>query len=72
MRGMCWNVLTARLTRIEELYGEDTHLVTRMGVAMVSGMQGGTDPHTSLATNHSVICTALLLVDVDAADGGQR
>jgi beta-glucosidase-like glycosyl hydrolase len=41
--------------RIEELYGEDTYHVSRLGVAMVSGLQGGTDPHTSLATNHSVV-----------------
>jgi len=44
-----------RWGRIEELYGEDTHHVSRMAVAMVSGMQGGTDPHRSLATNHSVV-----------------
>lgn len=44
-----------RWGRIEELYGEDTYHVSRLGVAMVSGLQGGTDPHTSLATNHSVV-----------------
>jgi beta-glucosidase-like glycosyl hydrolase len=48
------------MRRIEELYGEDTHLVARMGVAMVSGIQGGTDPHVSLASNHSVVCTHTL------------
>ncbi|ELR22292.1 glycosyl hydrolase domain containing protein [Acanthamoeba castellanii str. Neff] len=44
-----------RWGRIEELYGEDTYHVSRLGVAMVSGLQGGTDPHTSLATNHTVV-----------------
>ncbi len=30
-----------RWGRIEETFGEDTHLVTKMGLAAVSGMQGG-------------------------------
>lgn len=32
-----------RWGRIEETFGEDTHLVTRMGVSVVKGLQGGGD-----------------------------
>jgi beta-glucosidase len=53
--GMCLSPVLGiayepRWGRTEELYGEDTYHVSRMAVAMVSGLQG-----ISLATNHSVI-----------------
>lgn len=38
-----------RWGRVEETYGEDTHLAGRMGVAMIKGLQGD-----SLATDHTI------------------
>ncbi|OKP70307.1 glycoside hydrolase [Paenibacillus sp. P3E] len=39
-----------RWGRVEESYGEDTHLAGRMAVAMVKGLQG-----ESLATDHTIV-----------------
>ncbi|MBB6674039.1 glycoside hydrolase family 3 C-terminal domain-containing protein [Cohnella nanjingensis] len=39
-----------RWGRVEETYGEDTHLAGRMAVAMVKGLQG-----ESLATDHTIV-----------------
>ena len=50
--------LDPRYGRVEECYGEDPYLVSQMGVAFVTGMQG--DPKitkTHIPENH-VMCTA--------------
>jgi beta-glucosidase len=41
-----------RWGRIEETFGEDTHLVTRMGLAAVKGLQGG--PEGEPGTRHVI------------------
>ncbi len=37
-----------RWGRIEETYGEDTYLTTQMGLAIISGLQGGSDGNPGL------------------------
>jgi beta-glucosidase len=47
-----------RYGRVEECYGEDTYLVSQMGVAFVTGMQGDTAITKKEIPNNHVICTA--------------
>jgi beta-glucosidase len=54
-----------RWGRTEETFGEDPHLVARMGVAFVRGLQGD-DPTTG------VIATAKHFVGYGAAEGGMN
>jgi beta-glucosidase len=52
-----------RWGRLEETYGEDAHLVSRMGVAFVCGLQG-TDPASA------VVATAKHFVGYGLSEGG--
>jgi len=52
-----------RWGRTEETFGEDPHLVARMGVAFVRGLQGS-DPR------HGVVATAKHFVGYGASEGG--
>jgi beta-glucosidase len=52
-----------RWGRLEETFGEDPHLVARMGVAFVRGLQGE-DLH------HGVVATAKHFVGYGASEGG--
>jgi beta-glucosidase len=52
-----------RWGRLEESFGEDPHLVARMGVAFVRGLQGS-DPRTG------VVATAKHFVGYGASEGG--
>jgi beta-glucosidase len=54
-----------RWGRLEETFGEDPHLVARMGVAFVRGLQGD-DPRTG------VVATAKHLVGYGASEGGMN
>jgi beta-glucosidase len=54
-----------RWGRTEETFGEDPHLVARMGVAFVRGLQGD-DPRTG------VVATAKHLVGYGASEGGMN
>jgi beta-glucosidase len=54
-----------RWGRTEETFGEDPHLVARMGVAFVHGLQGD-DPATG------VVATAKHLVGYGASEGGMN
>jgi beta-glucosidase len=54
-----------RWGRLEETFGEDPYLVTRMGVAFVRGLQGD-DLHTG------VVATAKHLVGYGASEGGRN
>ena len=59
-----------RYGRIEECYGEDAYLVSQMGVAFVTGMQG--DPEvtkTKIPDNH-LMCTAKHFVGTGVPQGG--
>jgi len=47
-----------RFGRYEEAFGEDPHLVSRMGVAMVTGQQGTGGPSTYLEDTAHVSCEA--------------
>lgn len=58
-----------RWGRLEETYGEDPHLVARMGVAYVTGLQGGADG-TNLGDG--VIATAKHFVGYGASEGGMN
>jgi len=57
----------ARWGRSEETYGEDTYLVSRMGVAIVKGMQGD-----SLATDHTSIAEPKHFAGHGAPEGGRN
>ncbi|MGH9213270.1 MAG: glycoside hydrolase family 3 N-terminal domain-containing protein [Acidimicrobiales bacterium] len=52
-----------RWGRTEETYGEDPHLVARMGVAFVGGLQGDD-------LRHGVVATAKHFVGYSASEGG--
>ncbi len=54
-----------RWGRIEETYGEDPYLVSRLGVAMVNGLQG-----KEFAATSSVIATVLHFVAYGDSTGG--
>lgn len=59
-----------RYGRVEECFGEDPYLVSQMGVAFVTGMQG--DPavtKTDIPDNH-VMCTAKHFVAYSIPQGG--
>lgn len=62
----------ARWGRIEEAYGEDPHLVARMGVAYIQGMQGAnraTDQNAKLGRER-LICTAKHYAAYGSPDAG--
>jgi beta-glucosidase len=52
-----------RWGRLEETFGEDPHLVARMGVAFVRGLQGSD-------LDHGVVATAKHFVGYGASEGG--
>jgi beta-glucosidase len=54
-----------RWGRAEETFGEDPHLVARMGVAFILGLQGET-------LRHGVIATAKHFVGYGASEGGMN
>jgi len=56
-----------RWGRTEETYGEDKHLVSRMGVAIVRGMQG-----ESLDSDHTVIAEPKHFAGHGAPEGGRN
>ena len=58
-----------RWGRLEETYGEDPHLVSRMGMAYVQGLQGCADG--SDLTN-GVVATAKHFVGYGASEGGMN
>jgi beta-glucosidase len=58
-----------RWGRLEETYGEDPHLVARMGIEYVLGLQGGADG-SDLADG--VVATAKHFVGYGASEGGMN
>ena len=48
----------ARYGRIEECYGEDAYLVSKMGVAFVTGMQGDSEVTKTEIPENRLMCTA--------------
>ena len=60
-----------RWGRIEETYGEDTFLVTRMGVAAVRGFQGRRAPNGPIDAEH-VLATAKHFTAHGTPEGGRN
>ncbi len=60
-----------RWGRIEETYGEDTYLVTRMGVAAVRGFQGRRAPNAPIDGEH-VLATAKHFTAHGTPEGGRN
>lgn len=58
-----------RWGRIEETYGEDTYLVTKMGMAAITGLQGGTDGNPG---REHVISTCKHFAGYAQVDGGRN
>lgn len=56
-----------RWGRLEETYGEDPYLVSRMGIAFVTGLQGSTD---GVDLTDGVVATAKHFVGYGASEGG--
>lgn len=56
-----------RWSRVEETYGEDTYLTSRMGVAMVKGFQG-----TNLKSGENIISTLKHFVAYGIPEGGHN
>lgn len=56
-----------RWSRVEETYGEDTYLISRMGVAMVKGFQG-----TNLKSGENIISTLKHFVAYGIPEGGHN
>ena len=57
-----------RWGRMEETYGEDVHLVTQMGLAATTGLQGGGE----LVGSDSVVSAPKHLAGYGQADGGRN
>ena len=58
-----------RWGRLEETYGEDPYLVSRMGVAFVTGLQGSSDGSD---LTDGVVATAKHFVGYGASEGGMN
>jgi beta-glucosidase len=59
--------LDPRWSRVEETFGEDPYLISRMGAAMVKGMQG-----TALDDDQAVISTLKHFAAYGASEGGRN
>lgn len=58
-----------RWGRLEETYGEDPFLVSQMGIAFITGLQGSADGKN---LNDGIVATAKHLVGYGASEGGMN